>query len=137
MSVRRNITQAGEDDEGEINLTPMLDVVFIMLIFFIVTATFIKEAGIDIDRPAAKTAAEQRGASILIAISPVNEVWIDRRKVKPEGVKPAVERLLAENPEGEVVIQADAESQAETLLAVMAAVREAGAANIALSAELD
>jgi biopolymer transport protein ExbD len=135
MSLRRNISQASEEDEGEINLTPMLDVVFIMLIFFIVTATFIKEAGIDVDRPLAKTAGEQRGASILIAISAGNDVWIDRRKVKPEAVKPAVERLLAENPEGEVVIQADAESQAEALLEVMAAVREAGANNIALSAE--
>jgi biopolymer transport protein ExbD len=135
MSLRRNIAQSGDDDEGEINLTPMLDVVFIMLIFFIVTATFIKESGIDVNRPLAPTAAEQRGASILIAISPNNEVWIDRRKVKPEAVKPAVERLLAENPEGEVVIQADAESQAETLLEVMASVRDAGANNIALSAE--
>ena len=135
MSLRRTVTNAGEDDEGEINLTPMLDVVFIMLIFFIVTATFIKEAGIDIDRPQAKTAGEQRGASILIAISPNNEVWIDRRKVKPEGVKPAVEQLLAENPEGEVVIQADSEAHAETLLEVMASVRDAGANNIALSAE--
>ncbi len=137
MSLRRNMTQAGEDDEGEINLTPMLDVVFIMLIFFIVTATFIKEAGIDVDRPLAKTAGEQRGASILIAISPNNEVWIDRRKVKTEAIKPAVERLLAENPEGEVVIQADSESQAETLLEVMSSVRDAGANNIALSAEQD
>ena len=74
MSLRRNISQAGEEDEGEINLTPMLDVVFIMLIFFIVTATFIKEAGIDVNRPLAKTAAEQRGASILIAISAGNDV---------------------------------------------------------------
>ena len=137
MALRRTITQAGEDEEGEINLTPMLDVVFIMLIFFIVTATFIKEAGIDVNRPVAKTAAEQRAASILIAIHASNEVWIDRRPVKPEAVKPAVERLLAENPEGEVVIQADRDSYAETLLEVMGAVREAGAANIALSAELD
>ena len=135
MSLRRNMVQSGDEDEGEINLTPMLDVVFIMLIFFIVTATFIKEAGIDVTRPLAPTAAEQRGASILIAISPNNEVWIDRRKVKSEAVKPAVERLLAENPEGEVVIQADAESQAEVLLEVMASVRDAGANNIALSAE--
>jgi len=137
MSLRRNISQAGEEDEGEINLTPMLDVVFIMLIFFIVTATFIKEAGIDVNRPVAKTAGEQRGASILIAISPNDDVWIDRRKMKLEAVKPTVERLLAENPEGEVVIQADAESHAETLLEVMGSVREAGASNIALSAEQD
>ncbi len=137
MSLRRNISQAGEEDEGEINLTPMLDVVFIMLIFFIVTATFIKEAGIDVNRPVAKTAGEQRGASILIAISPNDDVWIDRRKMKLEAVKPAVERLLAENPEGEVVIQADSESHAETLLEVMGSVRDAGANNIALSAEQD
>ncbi len=136
--MRRSIIQsAHEEEEGEINLTPMLDVVFIMLIFFIVTATFIKEAGIDVTRPLAEMARAQQKASILIAVSPSNEIWIDRKKVPPQGVRTAIERLLAENPEGEVVVQADRESQAEAVLAVLEAAREAGVKKIALSAEQD
>lgn len=137
MSERRSVMQTVDEDEGEINLTPMLDVVFIMLIFFIVTATFIKEAGIDVERPEASTAAPQAGASILVAISANNEIWIDRKRIKPEAVRPAIERLLAENPEGEVVIQADRNSQAEPVLVVMEAARAAGVNKIAVSAEPD
>ena len=125
--MRRTIVQAaGDEEETEINLTPMLDVVFIMLIFFIVTASFIKEAGIDINRPDADTAVRKESANILIAISANNEIWIDRRQVQPQGVRANIERLRAENPEGAVVIQADEEAYAETLLAVMNAAREVG-----------
>jgi biopolymer transport protein ExbD len=113
-----------EEDEG-INLTPMLDVVFIMLIFFIVTASFVKEAGIDVLRPNAPTAVAKKSANILIAISGKNEIWIDNRQVKPEGVRGQIELLHAENPEGAVMIQADKDSNAETLLQVMGAAREA------------
>jgi len=132
--MRRSIIQAGGDEEEtEINLTPMLDVVFIMLIFFIVTASFVKEAGIDVDRPGAATAVSKQNASILIAISSKNEIWIDRRKVNAQGVRAHIERLRAENPEGAVVIQADKDSHAETLLAVMDAARETGV-NVSLAA---
>jgi biopolymer transport protein ExbD len=126
----------GDEEETEINLTPMLDVVFIMLIFFIVTASFVKEAGIDVDRPDAATAVSKQNASILIAISPKNEIWIDRRKVNAQGVRAHIERLRAENPEGAVVIQADKDSHAETLLAVMDAARETGV-NVSLAAVTD
>jgi biopolymer transport protein ExbD len=136
--MRRSILEAGADDEAEeINLTPMLDVVFIMLIFFIVTASFIKEAGIDVDRPAAETATPKPNANIIIAIAANNEIWIDRRKVPPQGVRTAIERLLAENPEGRVVIQADQESQAEPLMAVMEAAQAAGIPVSSISAEVD
>ena len=74
---------AVEEDESEINLTPMLDVVFIMLIFFIVTATFIKEAGIQVERPDTFTADSQDDAAILIAISPNDEIWVDRAERDP------------------------------------------------------
>ena len=112
--MRRSITDAaGEEGEGEINLTPMLDVVFIMLIFFIVTASFVKEAGIDVLRPEAATALAQKNANILVAISSKNEIWIDRKKVAPQGVKPVIERLHAENPEGAVMIQADKDAYRE------------------------
>jgi biopolymer transport protein ExbD len=136
--MRRSILEAGSDDEAEeINLTPMLDVVFIMLIFFIVTASFIKEAGIDVDRPAAETATPKPNANIIIAIGANNEIWIDRRKVPAQGVRTAIERLLAENPEGRIVIQADQESFAEPLMAVMEAAQAAGIPVSSISAEVD
>ena len=132
--MRKSVLEAGQDDEEtEINLTPMLDVVFIMLIFFIVTASFVKEAGIEINRPAAKTAVPKKNANILIAISGKNEIWIDRKKVSIQAVRPAIDRLHAENPEGAVMIQADKESYAEQLLAVIDAAREAGV-SVSLSA---
>jgi len=130
------VLQAGNDeDTEEINLTPMLDVVFIMLIFFIVTASFVKEAGIEVDRPAAETAERKPRANIIIAINPENQIWIDRREVEPDGVRAAIERLLSENPEGRVVIQADEEAYAETLLRVMEAASAAGIPVSSISTE--
>jgi len=122
-----------EDEEG-INLTPMLDVVFIMLIFFIVTASFIKEAGIEVDRPAAKTAVNKKNANIIVAINANNEIWMDRKRVKPQGVRGQIERMHAENPEGSVIIQADKDSYSETLMTVMAAARDAKVA-VAIAAK--
>jgi biopolymer transport protein ExbD len=124
--MRRSILDKrnAEDEEG-INLTPMLDVVFIMLIFFIVTASFIKEAGIEVDRPNAKTAVNKKNANILVAINANNEIWMDRKRVKPQGVRGQIERMHAENPEGSVIIQADKDSHSETLMTVMAAARDA------------
>lgn len=123
-----------ENDEGSVDITPMLDVVFIMLIFFIVTATFIKEAGIDVDKPEAATAVVQEKASILIAIDAKDQVWINRRQVDVRSVRSIVERLHAENPKGTVVIQADRESRNDTLVRVMDASRRAGVYDIALAA---
>lgn len=123
--MRRSIIDNSEDDDEGINLTPMLDVVFIMLIFFIVTASFVKEAGIDVLRPSAPTAYPKKSANILVAISAKNEIWIDNQQVKPQAVRAQIERLHAENPEGAVMIQADKGSNAETLLQVMGAAREA------------
>ena len=124
-------------DEAEIDLTPMLDVVFIMLIFFIVTASFIKEAGIDVDRPEAPTAEKQENASILIAISETDEIWMDRKQVDPRMVRAAIERLHAENPKGSIVIQADENSTNEVLTIVMEAAKQVGVTNVAISATLD
>ena len=129
--------QAQQEEESEINITPMLDVVFIMLIFFIVTATFIKEAGIDVNRPDAPTAVKQEKANILIAIGPNNDIWIDRRQVDIRSVRPNIERLHAENPQGSVVIQADKESKTDTLIQVMDASRQAGVYNVSIAANDD
>lgn len=131
--MRRSLTQSAAEDEEGINLTPMLDVVFIMLIFFIVTASFVKQAGIEVFRPTAATAEPKKSANILVAISAGNEIWIDNRKVKPQGVRAQIERLHAENPEGSIMIQADKESFSETLMEVMAAAREAHV-NVAIAA---
>jgi biopolymer transport protein ExbD len=136
--MRRVSEGAGNDEEeNEINLTPMLDVVFIMLIFFIVTASFIKEAGIDVNRPDAPTAERQEDANILIAISANDEIWIDRRLIDPRAVRANIERLHAENPKGSVVIQADKQSTNEALVTVMDASRAAGVYNISIAANDD
>jgi biopolymer transport protein ExbD len=124
-----------EEEENEINITPMLDVVFIMLIFFIVTASFVKEAGIDVNRPDAQTAVAQEKANILIAITETGEIWIDRRRVDPRAVRANIERLHAENPQGTVVIQADKKSTTETLIQVMDSARQAGVYNVAIAAQ--
>ncbi len=123
-----------ETDESGVDITPMLDVVFIMLIFFIVTATFIKEAGIDVDKPEAATAVVQEKASILIAIDAEDQVWINRRQVDLRSVRSIIERLHAENPKGTVVIQADRNSRNDTLVQVMDSSRRAGVYDIALAA---
>jgi len=124
-----------QEDEASIDLTPMLDVVFIMLIFFIVTASFIKEAGIDVSRPLASTWRTKPDASILIAISAADEIWIDKKVVEPRFVKPAIQKLHAENPKGSLVIQADEESTNAILTIVMEAAKQAGVANVAISTE--
>jgi biopolymer transport protein ExbD len=136
--MRRTIIQAaGEEEESEINLTPMLDVVFIMLIFFIVTASFIKEAGIDVNRPDAQTREVQENANILVAISEANEIWIDRRRIDPRAVRAVLERLHAENPEGAVVIQADKKAYTETVVLVMDSARLAKIFNVSIAAQDD
>lgn len=124
-----------EEEDNEINLTPMLDVVFIMLIFFIVTASFIKEAGIDVNRPPATTSNKQQDAAILIAISASDEIWIDRRLTDPRAVKAKIEQLHAENPKGSIVIQADRESTNEFLVIVMEAAKAAGVVNVAIATD--
>ena len=125
-----------EQEESEVNLTPMLDVVFIMLIFFIVTASFVKEAGIDVSRPPAATAERKERGNILIAITENDQIWMDRRQVDPRALRANIERLHAENPQGSVVIQADKNSKNGLLVMVMDAARLAGVGNVALAAEV-
>lgn len=124
-----------EFDETGVDITPMLDVVFIMLIFFIVTATFIKESGIEVDKPDAATAEVQEKASILVAIDANDQVWINRRQVDIRSVRSIIERLHAENPKGSLVIQADRESRNDVLVQVMDASRRAGVYDIALATD--
>ena len=122
--------------ESEVNLTPMLDVVFIMLIFFIVTASFVKESGIEISRPGASTAVRKEKGNILIAISANDQIWMNRRQVDPRALRANIERMHAENPQGSVVIQADKNSKNGLLVLVMDAARLAGVPNVSLAAEV-
>ncbi len=121
--------------QSEVNMTPMLDVVFIMLIFFIVTASFVKEAGVDVTRPEAMTAISKDKGNILIAITENGQIWIDRHQVEPRGLRAVIERLHGENPQGSIVIQADKRSQNHLLVAVMDAAKAAKVNKIAIAAE--
>ena len=129
----RRIAQSEAEEESEINITPLIDIVFIMLIFFIVTATFVKETGIEVNKPDAPTSVTIKKANILIAIDANDGIWIERRRIDPRSVRPNIERLHAENPQGSVVIQADKKSTNEMLVMVMDASRAAGVYNIALA----
>ena len=133
----RRINRANAEEEAQIDLTPMLDVVFIMLIFFIVTASFIKEAGIEVNRPEASTSEPKENVNILVAINANNEVWMDKRRIDIRAVRANIERLHAENPKGAVVVQADNKSNTETVAAVLDASREAGVYDVSLATEDD
>ena len=124
-------------EEATLDMTPMLDIVFIMLIFFIVTTSFIKETGIEINRPNAATAERDEKGNILVAISENNEVFIDRRKVDIRAIRPNIVRLRAENPEGSVIIQADRASQTGLLVQAMDQIRLAGVQEISIAADND
>ena len=123
------------EEDADIDITPMLDIVFIMLIFFIVTATFVKESGIDVTRPDAETAVKQNRVAILIAIRDNNEIWINRRQVDLASVRANVEKLHAENPQGGAVIQADRQAETGVLVEIMDQVRLAGVGAISIAAE--
>lgn len=132
--MRKRLTQRIEEEQA-IDLTPMLDVVFIMLIFFIVTASFVKETGADINRPDSNTAEKKEDASILVAINALGEIWIDQRRIDARATRANIQRLRAEKPGGSLVIQADKQARAETIMQVMDAARQAGVRDIALAAQ--
>lgn len=123
------------EEESQIDLTPMLDVVFIMLIFFIVTSTFTKEAGVDVTRPNANTAVLTESNSIQIGITSDNQVFMDKRQIDKRAVRANIERGLAENPGASVVIVADSDSKTETLIEIMDQARLAGAESVSVAAD--
>ncbi len=131
--MKRYITVKNEDDT-DIDLTPMLDVVFIMLIFFIVTATFVREPGIDVNRPEAKTAQLVDNQKLLVAITENDDVWIDKNKLEKHQVFQALESMRAQYPQGALVIQADGEASAEMMAHVIDAAKRAGISDISLAA---
>lgn len=122
-------------EDAEINITPMLDIVFIMLIFFIVTTSFTKETGATIIKPLAEQAIALQNGTILIGIRPNGEIWMAKRQIEMREVRQMVERARAENPEGSVVIVADRGARIGTVTQVMDQVRLAGVEGVAISAE--
>jgi biopolymer transport protein ExbD len=128
-----HLPKRGQDDESEIDLTPMLDVVFIMLIFFIVTASFVKEAGIEANRPEASTSEPSENKNILISVTATDEIWLGDRRIDVRSVRANIERLHAENPEGAVVVKAHNKAHTEAFSAVIDAAREAGIYDVSLA----
>ena len=132
MSAKRHLPA---QEETELDMTPMLDIVFIMLIFFIVTTSFVKESGVTVNTPQAATASKQEKVNIFIALTAAGEVWIDRRPVDPRSVRAIVARLHADNPEGSVIIQSDVDAPTGKLVEIMDQVRLAGVEGIAIAAD--
>jgi len=126
-----------KDDEeaGEIDLTPMLDVVFILLIFFIVTSVFVTEAGIEVTKPEASTSEGKKGDLILIAVGPAGDIWIDGDQVDPRFIRSRFELRLADAPNSAVIIQADAGADNEQVMLILEAAREASILDVSISAE--
>ncbi|EHV5554855.1 biopolymer transporter ExbD [Vibrio parahaemolyticus] len=121
-------------DETAIDMTPMLDIVFIMLIFFIVTTSFVKEAGLEVNRPTASSAQTVKKGNIMVAIGAAGDVWVDKRRIEVDAVRANIERLRAESPDGAVVIQADTEANAGVVVKVMDQIKMAGVENISIAA---
>ena len=123
-----------QSQQAEIDMTPMLDIVFIMLIFFIVTTSFVKESGIEVNPPEAQTRQQQDNASIFVAINADGDVWIDNRLIDIRSVRTVIARLHAQNPEGAVVIQSDENARTRELVSVMDQIRLAGVEKVAIAA---
>ena len=133
MRMRRHSHQANE--ETGIDLAPMLDFVMNLLIFFIITAAFISESGIRVNRPTAQTAQKEDRANVFIAISAKGEVWIDRQHVDIRTLRSQVQRLKSQHPRMTVVIQADKDARAGLMVEAMDQVRLAGVKDVAIAAE--
>jgi len=127
-----------EQEEGaEINITPLLDIVFIMLIFFIVTTSFVRESGVSVNRPAATTAKHKPKAIIMVGIKSNNEIWMEKRMTDIRAVRANVERLHAENPVASALIVADEDVKTGLLVDVMDQIRLAGIKNVSIAAKVD
>ncbi|QOL27163.1 biopolymer transporter ExbD [Thalassotalea sp. LPB0316] len=123
-----------EEEEAAIDMTPMLDIVFIMLIFFIVTTSFVKEAGIEVNKPTAVNQTKHKNANVFIAVNGNGEVWLDKKKIDIERVTAKLEKLLAEQPTDVIFIQADKEATHSNVVKVMDAIKAAGVDQISIAA---
>ncbi|MBD3897471.1 biopolymer transporter ExbD [Halomonas sp. ML-15] len=130
--MRRRRMTADSGEASEVNLTPMLDVVFIMLIFFIVTTSFIRESGVEIERPESSSATPQPEAQVMVAITPEGAVWVDGKAIDLHRVGDEVAALVSDD--GSVVIQADRQAATGILIEVMDSIRSAGVEQVAVAA---
>tara|TARA_R110002167_G_scaffold260350_2_gene466846 strand:- start:552 stop:974 length:423 start_codon:yes stop_codon:yes gene_type:complete len=123
-----------QDGGAAINLTPLIDMVFILLIFFAVNSTFVKFPGVDVDQPVARSTVVQQSATILIAVTDTGEVWIDRNQIDIRRLRGAIERMFVETPDASVVILSDQNSRTGIVVEVIDQARLAGASKVALAA---
>jgi biopolymer transport protein ExbD len=133
--MRRRANRSSADQNADIDMTPMLDIVFIMLIFFIVTTSFVKESGIEVNRPSASTGESKAQGNIIVDIRANGDVWIDKRLVDFRAVRANVSRLRMENPLGSVIIAADRDTKTQALVQVIDQIRLAGIMNPAIATE--
>ena len=131
--MRRSYTDV-EYRPVEINVIPLIDVMFFLVLFFVATASFVRETGVDVNRPTAQTAVQQQKANIMVTVTKNGEVWIERRKVDIRSVRANVERLLVENADSTVIIVADADTPTGLLVQALDQARLAGAPNVAIAA---
>jgi len=132
MRSRRHASHDG--DETGIDLAPMLDFVFNLLIFFLITTSFVREAGVTVVRPEAETARPEETGNILVAVRPNGEVWMDRRQVDLREIRPTIERLHLERPEDTVIVIADKDAKTGLLAQVMDEIKLGGIRDVALGA---
>ena len=114
-------------------MTPLIDMVFILLIFFLVTSSFTKESGIEVSRPTAESGQRQETASIIIGVNKAGDIWLDNQQVDIRSVRPMIENLHAQNPEGTVIIMSDKDARMGTAVQVLDQVRLAGVTNVAIA----
>ena len=133
-----NITAArkGRVKAVELNIAPLIDMVFILLIFFLVTTSFVKETGVDINRPVASTAVSKEKAGIMVGITAEGRIYMAKREIDIRAVRANIERALAESPESQVIVVADRDSRTGTVIKVMDGCKLAGAVNVSLAAGL-
>jgi biopolymer transport protein ExbD len=124
--MRQRVILGSQQDDAEVNMTPMLDIVFIMLIFFIVSTSFVRESGIDVDRPIAKTSETQTKTAVMIGLSADEEIWLDRKPIDIRMVRPSLERMKVEQTEISAVVQADKDSSTGELVKLLDQLRLAG-----------
>ena len=130
MARRKRALNAGNGDEQDVNLMPMLDVVFILLIFFIVTAQFIKEPGVDITRQDVDNDTAVKPLAILVAIDANSDIYMDKRLVEPNEVEFQIKELRKDNPKGRLVVQVDNEANAETLVGLLETIKKADGSTV-------
>ena len=122
-----------ENEDAEINMAPLIDMIFILLIFFLVTATFVRESGVEIQRPEAASAEAKDAAGIFIAVTQDGDIFVDKNRVDLRSIRGIVEQFLLENPSGAVMLEADRNSMTGRMVQVLDQCRMAGAENIAVS----